>query len=476
MNVGKDKKLIRAISNMQSIDGLNGSTELLSIHSRLTKGRTAFEDVVSGALSSAMGMSNLDLQVSERVAELQNISADLSLMATDLSGISTETANITHEVAKAHDLLAESITEISANTMDCLQEIEKSEENLHSIKKLSGDAEEDSKQMQADMSALMSVIDQMQEVITSINAISGQTNLLALNASIEAARAGEAGAGFAVVADEIRKLADETRALTSNMAEFVGNIETASQKSVASVDTTVKALNQINENLTVVVDGNIENRKRIEGINESLTNIAATSEEITSSMNEVENQTAQLDDRLLSLSGDAVRLKELAGKIGEVVEPINAIQEIISTANGEMGKMSQDPFYMPSNKMFIENVNNAIAAHKNWLSALENMIADGKAQPLQTNEHKCGFGHFYYAVSPRNKEIRFIWAGLEDKHRKLHSYGAQAIAQLKKGDVMGAEKNYEEALEVAETLVRDLEDMMKLADTLDKQGKRVFEE
>ncbi len=475
MMVGKDKKLVQKISQLRSLNGANGSEELLSVHSRLIKGRTEFENVMTGTLLSAMSISNLDLAVSNGVEDLKEISHNLADTANDLNNISAETANITKEVAQAHDFLAQSITEISGDTQECLQAIEKSEENIESIEKISAHAEQDSKKMQEDMSELMSVITQMQAVITSINSISGQTNLLALNASIEAARAGEAGAGFAVVAEEIRQLAEETKVLTNNMANFLGNIQSASKKSVESVETTVSSLHEINENLVMIIEGNVENRKRLQAINENLTNIAASSEEISSSMNEVENHAAQLDERVASMNEDSQHLKSVSGHLEKVVKPMVEIEEKLRATNKKIGAMSLDAFYMPSNQVFITNVRNAITAHKNWLMSLDAMIKSGEVRPLQTNDHRCGFGHFYYTMQPKNAEILKVWASLRDRHKQFHVNGGQAVALLKQGNTSKAREYYNKAEEVSRALLKDFETMISVAERLDKENIRIFE-
>ena len=86
--------------------------------------------------------------------------------------------------------------------------------------------------------AIASTANKIKDFVDIINNISGQTNLLSLNASIEAARAGGDGKGFAVVADEIRKLSDDCRNASEEIAALIEDTLKAVNASVATTEST----------------------------------------------------------------------------------------------------------------------------------------------------------------------------------------------------------------------------------------------
>jgi len=67
---------------------------------------------------------------------------------------------------------------------------------------------------------------EIEDIVSLIDAIADQTNILSLNASIQAAMAGEAGRGFGVVADEVQRLAIKASYATRQIASLVKNIQT----------------------------------------------------------------------------------------------------------------------------------------------------------------------------------------------------------------------------------------------------------
>lgn len=115
----------------------------------------------------------------------------------------------------------------------------------------------------------------------NITRIANQTNLLSLNAAVEASRSGEAGKGFAVVADEIKTLSQSSRAMAD--------------ESDLNRTEIVKAIKMLMEEA-------IELTQAIGDINDRLTNLAASTEEIVAEADVVKNISYSVKDKLEELN------------------------------------------------------------------------------------------------------------------------------------------------------------------------------
>lgn len=467
MGLTREKNTIDAIAKMRPISYGESPSQLQRIHKRLSEGKVEFEKAFSNTFDVTMGISALDLEMEYRTGAMEEISNRLKASAEKINGITDTTAKVSTEVLEAHEGMTTTIGEVSSASISILEEIGENEKELKKVIDLSGKTIDNSNEMKEDMSKLLDIIGHMNEVITSINAISSQTNLLALNASIEAARAGEAGKGFAVVAEQIRQLADETKTLTGNMGDFVGRIQEASEKSAGSVEITVDSLEKINASLESVWEGNAKNREGISGITDSMSSIAATSEEICGSFNEVENQVNVIAEECSNLKEEATVLSEISASLKGMIGPVEKMESQLDTTTKIMGKMTEDAFYMIDNKHFISFLDNAVTAHEKWLNSLKVMVEKEEILPLQTNDAKCGFGHFYYSVAPKNKDVKKVWDGIGEKHRSFHELGINVLNAIKRKDMRSAEAEYEKAQKLSGELIQNFKDIILITKGLD---------
>ena len=173
------------------------------------------------------------------------------------------------------------------------------------------------------------ISNKISDTLEKIEGISEQTNLLALNAAIEASHAGEAGKGFAVVADEIRKLADASNKLTSEIKSVISDLISISkiletnvnsvndsfinQKTFTSdvsnefglvdekVDEMLNYAGDLNTKLQLVIKANNVILERATEIQELSESNCAISEEINASMDEQHSKVLGVSETVATL-------------------------------------------------------------------------------------------------------------------------------------------------------------------------------
>ncbi len=438
--------LMKAVSQLKQED-YSREPELGGIYNRLSDGRKQFAEVLDKNINAVMQISSLDLTMQYQTQKIVDISNKIAKATETIFGTTSGSTNNPQEE------LTNTIIQISEKTDEVFKKIEGGQDELTAIKDFSTKTIEAAGEMQADMDELMGIINHISSILSGIDTISLQTNLLALNASVEAARAGEAGKGFAVVAGEIRELAEETQKLTKDMGTFVENMKHASKKSIQSSDSTIQSLNSMAGKITNVWELNDRSKKDIAQINDSISSMASVSEEISSAMAEMENQ----------LNDSTEFMRTVGRDLKQATEPVVTIEKTLDDSLKKMGSMAKDAFYRIENREFIQYMTTAISSHQTWLENLRKIVDSQNVIPLQLDSSKCGFGHFYYAVTPDIPGVRPLWEDLGAKHQKFHTYGQTVIDAIRNREYGRARQTYNEAANYSSELIADMQKIIDLA-------------
>jgi methyl-accepting chemotaxis protein len=148
-------------------------------------------------------------------------SAELSATANALRQMGEQAQGAGRDAERALTTTAEALSVVRAtvegitNSRDQIRETEKR------VKRLAERSQE--------ISSAVNIIGQIAE----------RTSVLALNASMQAVAAGEAGRGFAVVADEVKRLAENAREATQQIAGLVSAIQSDTTETLQAMNGTI---------------------------------------------------------------------------------------------------------------------------------------------------------------------------------------------------------------------------------------------
>ncbi|MDE7029580.1 MAG: CZB domain-containing protein, partial [Lachnospiraceae bacterium] len=144
-------------------------------------------------------------------------------------------------------------------------------------------------------------------------------------------------------------------------------------------------------------------------------------------------------------------------------EPVVNFEQTRDETIKQMGSMSKDAFYHIQTEEFIQYMNSAISSHQTWLGNLRKIVDSQNVTPLQLDSSKCGFGHFYYAITPDIPGVLPIWEDLGGKHKRFHTYGRTVIEAINNREYGRARQIYNEAANYSNELISDMRKIVELA-------------
>lgn len=254
-------------------------------------------DLTSRQLTEASEQTS---KASESIAEAAQEVASGSEVQ---SRYATDTVNAMEEMALGVQKIADSSSKLSDSANGVADQAVKGNEQITVAVNQMGHIENSVVSTGKLIEGLNQRSEQIGGVIDLISGISKQTHLLALNAAIEASRVGEQGKGFAVVAMEVRKLAEQSKLATEEVAELIYAVReetrAASQAMHEGVDQVKLGVAAVSESgvlFTDIMQDIMNTNEQIHEVSAAAEQMSASSQEIAASVDELARIAEQASD------------------------------------------------------------------------------------------------------------------------------------------------------------------------------------
>lgn len=448
---------------------------IISHFDKLLKNERRMSDAAKQILEIATSISSFDVEMSFISDELLHFAEELASLSESNLSIVEETTAAMCEVNATIDSTAQTLGRLSSESTVLADKNNESKSLLGEVSELKENVIQDTNNMNEKIIQLVKLSDEVEKIVVSVQGIANQTNLLALNAAIEAARAGEHGKGFAVVADEVRTLADNTKMNLQGMEKFVAEIHTAAEDGENSMKRTLASTAQMGEKIDSVsetVGNNIDMLNgvilSVEDINAAMQDIKHAAENINTAMEVSSSNAETLTKMTQNIHKDADESVSFAKNIA-------AIDDRLSAVAAKLYDGLRSGAHAVTNEELISVISKAKSAHENWMIKLKNMVEDEQVSPLQTNSAKCEFGHFYYALKIDHPAIMEDWKKIAPIHKDLHSMGDKVIKCIRENNKAEAESLYVQTDNKSKQIMELLSAVEKKIKELSNKSIKIFE-
>jgi twitching motility protein PilJ len=302
--------------------------------------RAQVTEDITGAIADSMnytidelrtlvaGVNNAAIQVTQKTAQAQSISAELLGAAERQSKEIEETTAQVLQVSRSISEVSSTAEEGARVAQRSLAAADKGRAAVQNSISGMNDIREQIQETSKRIKRLGESSQEIGEIVELISDITEQTNVLALNAAIQAASAGEAGRGFSVVAEEVQRLAERSGEATKQIGAIVKTIQADTQDAVAAME----------KSTTGVVEG----AKLSDAAGQALTeidfvtkNLAQLIEQIskaTQTQASATNKVAQNMQDILEITRQTTRgTQQAAGSIRDLAA---VAQELKSSVSG----------------------------------------------------------------------------------------------------------------------------------------------
>ncbi len=281
------------------------------------------EELITKVKSAALDVEQTNETLREKTVFVEQNSHSVMEQMSELSGGTEQQLNDVHQAMEQIDQIHETLLDMERIAQDQLLSAQKEVEGINQkmgeiVKKVHGTLALTDNFTQSSQN--------IERIVTTINAIAEQTNLLALNATIEAARAGEYGRGFAVVAEEIRKLADQTKKATTEISQTLDQIETSSilvqdsiQESSSEVEQGSDYIQVVRDVLTSMAQASASQPNTTEQIRDAIRSIASVIEQNVRTVENVDASTEKMVHLIQNMRNDSEQGSLVISTLGQLV-------------------------------------------------------------------------------------------------------------------------------------------------------------